>query len=57
MVWIGSQQVSTTSDYLAIGVKNGFLHLRYNLGSGEIVIVENSTKVDDGKWHNAQIRR
>lgn len=34
-----------------------YLHFRYNLGSGEVNIVYNSTKVSDGLWHRIRILR
>ena len=34
-----------------------YLHLRYNLGSGEINIKYNSTKVSDGLWHRVRALR
>lgn len=34
-----------------------YLHLRYNLGSGEVNIVYNTTKVSDGLWHRIRILR
>ncbi|RVE51775.1 hypothetical protein evm_003578 [Chilo suppressalis] len=30
---------------------------RYDLGSGEVVIIANHTKVDDGLWHRARATR
>lgn len=34
-----------------------YLHLRYNLGSGEVNIKYNSTKVSDGLWHRIRATR
>lgn len=36
---------------------NRFLHLRYNLGSGEVNIQYNTTRVSDGLWHRIRAFR
>ncbi|KAG1699824.1 Pikachurin [Nymphon striatum] len=57
ILWTGRTKLSTSSDYLALGVKNGYVTFQYNLGSGEVIIVSNSSRVDDGKWHFMQAMR
>ncbi|CAG9568694.1 unnamed protein product [Danaus chrysippus] len=46
-----------TSDFLSLAVENSVLVFRYDLGSGEVVIIANHTKVDDGLWHRARATR
>lgn len=46
-----------TSDYIAVGLKEGALQFRYNLGSGEAIITYNGTSLYDGLWHNIHVRR
>nr|XP_024216037.1 pikachurin-like [Halyomorpha halys] len=58
ILWTGRSDLSqASSDYLALGVKDGYLHMRYNLGSGETFIVFNDTKIDDGMWHRVKATR
>ena len=49
--------MSPSSDYLAIGVKDGHATLGWNLGSGEIVITYNESRIDDGRWHKIRAQR
>ena len=30
---------------------------RFNLGSGEVVVPYNLTRIDDGKWHKIRVKR
>ncbi|KAG8260959.1 hypothetical protein J6590_085401 [Homalodisca vitripennis] len=39
------------TDFLAHGIKDGFLHMKYNLGSGEAVMTLKNSRVDDCHWH------
>uniref|UniRef100_A0A1A9Z5K8 Pikachurin-like n=1 Tax=Glossina pallidipes TaxID=7398 RepID=A0A1A9Z5K8_GLOPL len=59
ILWTG--KVGSTDrdkdDYLSLGIENGYLHFRYNLGSGEIDIRFNATKVSDGLWHRVRAIR
>ncbi|XP_015907469.1 pikachurin [Parasteatoda tepidariorum] len=57
ILWTGKKDMSASADYLALGLRDGYLHFQYNLGSGEVIIVYNSTKLDDGKWHTVRIIR
>ncbi|CAG4994976.1 unnamed protein product [Parnassius apollo] len=45
------------SDFLSLAIENSVLVFRYDLGSGEVVIIANHTKVDDGLWHRARATR
>ncbi|CAB4065123.1 unnamed protein product [Lepeophtheirus salmonis] len=44
-------------DYIALGIYNGRLQLKYNLGSGEASITYNWTRINDGKWHRIRLTR
>lgn len=58
ILWTGRfEDTQDSRDYLALGIKDGYLHLRYNLGSGETYIVFNDTKIDDGNWHRVKASR
>lgn len=49
--------MTSSADYLALGIKDGYLNYQYNLGSGEVIVVYNVTKLDDGKWHTVRALR
>ncbi|KAL5016942.1 hypothetical protein ScPMuIL_006531 [Solemya velum] len=55
--WSGQDQVSPSSDYVALGLIDGALQFRYNLGSGEAVISYNDTKLFDRQWHSVRAQR
>ncbi|KAI5644698.1 laminin G domain-containing protein [Phthorimaea operculella] len=57
LVWSGRAPLSKPGDFLSLAVENSVLVFRYDLGSGEVVIVANHTKVDDGLWHRARATR
>ncbi|KAL1114772.1 hypothetical protein AAG570_007596, partial [Ranatra chinensis] len=58
ILWTGRIETTIASgDFLAVGIRDGYLHLRYNLGSGEGLIVYNATRVDDGNWHRMKATR
>ncbi|XP_055847486.1 uncharacterized protein LOC129913052 isoform X2 [Episyrphus balteatus] len=57
ILWTGRQSALDTDDYLSLGIENGYLHLRYNLGSGEANVQFNVTKVSDGLWHRVRAIR
>ncbi|XP_075217484.1 pikachurin-like [Lycorma delicatula] len=58
LLWTGRRELNLpTSDFLAIGIKDGFLHLRFNLGSGEAYIISNSSRINDGHWHRMKAVR
>ncbi|XP_023215950.1 pikachurin-like isoform X1 [Centruroides sculpturatus] len=52
ILWAGKNHMTASSDFLTLGIRDSYLYFQYNLGSGEVTIVQNSTKVDDGKWHS-----
>jgi hypothetical protein len=49
--------MSAAGDFLALGIADGYLHFRFNLGSGEVNIPYNLTRVDDGLWHRVKAIR
>uniref|UniRef100_A0AAG5D5E4 Pikachurin n=1 Tax=Anopheles atroparvus TaxID=41427 RepID=A0AAG5D5E4_ANOAO len=57
ILWTGRHSALEADDFLSLGIENGYLHLRYNLGSGEINIKYNATKVSDGLWHRVRALR
>jgi len=57
LFWVSEEEASPYSDYLAIGLRGGFAHLSYNLGSGEVVITNNHTRIDDNRWHSLRVQR
>ncbi|KAJ6636410.1 Pikachurin [Pseudolycoriella hygida] len=57
ILWTGRHSALEDDDYLSLGIENGYLHMRYNLGSGEVNIVYNSTRVSDGLWHRIRALR
>ncbi|XP_046662292.1 pikachurin [Homalodisca vitripennis] len=58
LLWSGGpEQTRGVTDFLALGIKDGFLHMRYNLGSGEALMTLNNSRVDDGHWHRLKATR
>lgn len=56
LLWSG-RRGEGGGDSLALGVRAGLLELRFNLGSGEVVLQYNATRVDDGLWHRVKAIR
>ncbi|EDV37684.1 uncharacterized protein Dana_GF11287 [Drosophila ananassae] len=58
ILWTGRQGTTDQhDDYLSLGIEQGYLHFRYDLGSGEVDIRFNGTKVSDGLWHRVRAIR
>ena len=57
LFWTGEKDMSPSSDYLALGLHRGHVTFSYNLGSGEVVIPFNWTRIDDGQWHWIRAQR
>ena len=57
LFWTGGDHFSPASDYLLLGVKDGFLEFRFNLGNGEARLVYNATRIDDARWHRIRATR
>jgi len=57
--WFGEEEDDSNRenpDFLAIGLKNGFLEISYELGSGLAVILT-ERPLNDGNWHTVYIAR
>ncbi|EDW02563.1 GH22063 [Drosophila grimshawi] len=58
ILWTGRQGTTELhDDYLSLGIEQGYLHFRYDLGAGELDIRFNGTKVSDGLWHRVRAIR
>lgn len=57
LFWAGSRQNLDFNNYMGVGLKNGLIKCSFNLGSGRKEIIVNTTRVDDGNWHNLHIIR
>jgi len=57
LFWVSDDEMTPYSDYLAIGLRGGFAQVGYNLGSGEVVIASNHSRIDDNHWHTIRIHR
>ena len=55
LLWYGN--INRYSDFLSLGIENGYLHLTYNVGNGEVSLLYNATRVNDGHWHRVNIFR
>lgn len=55
--WTGEEKMTSSSDFLALGIRDGHVQFSYNLGSGEVVITYNESRIDDGKWHKIRAQR
>lgn len=51
LLWTGHREMTASSDFVAVALQSGYIHLRFNLGSGEAFVLDNVTRVDDGQWH------
>ncbi|ESP03639.1 hypothetical protein LOTGIDRAFT_224298 [Lottia gigantea] len=57
LFWTGQDHMTTTSDFIALGFRDGSLQFRFNLGSGEAVIGYNNSALFDGSWHFIRAQR
>ena len=57
ILWMGEEPMGMDSDYIALGVDHGHAIMRFNLGSGELVMSYNATQINDGKWHVIRAQR
>lgn len=58
ILWSGKNYpLTSNSDFFALGFRDRALELRYNLGSGEAVIIYNGSNLFDGKWHSIRVQR
>ena len=57
LIWSGDEKKisgsssSNNNDYMQVNLERGIIRYAYNLGSGEVVLTSNYSKVDDGVWH------
>jgi hypothetical protein len=56
-LWTGGDHFSAASDYLALGINDGYLQFRFNLGNGEGLLEYNRSRIDDGLWHRIRATR
>lgn len=57
LFWTGEEAMTSSSDYLAIGLRDGHAQFGFNLGSGEVLITYNESRIDDGNWHKIRVQR
>jgi len=57
LLWVGEDEMTSSSDYLSIGLRNGYVHFGFNLGSGEVVMSYRTQRIDDGLWHKIRVHR
>ncbi|XP_059078305.1 pikachurin-like [Tigriopus californicus] len=57
ILWTGGDTFTPASDYLMLGILDGYLHYRFNLGNGEGVLIFNETRINDGRWHRIRATR
>ncbi|XP_040572701.1 protein eyes shut [Lepeophtheirus salmonis] len=55
LLWLGQDQ--TSDDYLGVGLKDGMVHLVWNLGWFSRTELTVPSKVNDDKWHRVLIDR
>jgi len=57
LLWAGRKWMTSASDFLSMGLRNGFITASFSLGSGQITIAYNFTSVNDGQWHHVHLLR
>lgn len=57
ILWTGGLGPKHRSDFLSLGLQEGELHFRFNLGGGEVDISYNETSLADGEWHEVAATR
>ncbi|XP_067633127.1 basement membrane proteoglycan [Eurosta solidaginis] len=58
ILWTGPKSsTAAKADFLSLGIENGYLHFRYDLGSGAVDIECNVSRVSDGLWHRVRAIR
>ena len=57
ILWSGQERMTHSSDFVAIGLRKGHVHFAYNLGSGEVLITYNRSRLDDNQWHKIRVQR
>ncbi|KAL0278979.1 UNVERIFIED_CONTAM: hypothetical protein PYX00_000637 [Menopon gallinae] len=57
ILWTGDREMTHSSDFLSLGLQNGIVHLRFNLGGGEVDIAYNRSSLADNEWHEIRASR
>ena len=55
--FVSEEENGPHGDYLSIGLRDGFLQMSFNLGSGDATILFNHSRVDDDRWHMVSASR
>ncbi|ETE69094.1 Pikachurin, partial [Ophiophagus hannah] len=56
LLWRGDSPMRSNSDFISLGLQDGFLVFSYNLGSGIAYITVNGS-FNDGRWHKVKAVR
>ncbi|XP_064476883.1 pikachurin-like [Ornithodoros turicata] len=57
LFWAGERDYRPSADFVSLGLERGLAAFRYNLGSGEALVVANYSRLDDGRWHSLRVTR
>lgn len=57
IIWSGDREMTHSSDFLSLGLQNGIVHFRFNLGGGEVDIAYNRSSLADNEWHEIRASR
>lgn len=58
LLWSGDvNQNKTNEDFMSLSLDQGMIRYSFNLGSGNVVLINNFSRVDDGVWHSLRITR
>ena len=56
LIWSGDQnKTSNNNDFMSVSLEDGLVKYTYNLGSGEVTLINNYSRVDDGVWHSLRV--
>ena len=56
LIWSGDQnKTSNNNDFMSVSLEEGLVKYTYNLGSGEVTLINNYSRVDDGVWHSLRV--
>ena len=56
LIWSGDQnKTSNNNDFMSVSLEDGLVKYTYNLGSGEVTLTNNYSRVDDGVWHSLRV--
>lgn len=57
LLWAGRKWMTSASDFISVGLRNGFVSASFSLGSGQTTIAYNITAINDGRWHHVHFFR